>query len=358
MERIKYWFWMSGIRGVGPRTADRLLEHFGDIVSVFEASENSLRSCAFLRKEQAEHIIYSRNRYCIEKAYEEMLHKDIRCISREDSAFPPFFKLIHNTPVAIFVKGHLPREDEWMMGVVGARSCSSYGRQMARMLSRGIACSGVSIVSGMARGIDSAAHWGAIEGGAVTYGILGCGLDICYPPENMDLYEEIAAGGGLLSEFPPGVPPEGRNFPMRNRLIAALSKGILVVEARRRSGSLITVEQGLDMGKEIFAVPGRVNDALSEGCNQLIRAGAHIVLEPSDVLGEFGILAREYKKNKITLDNSEKVVYASICLVPRSADELSMMTGMKVQEVMKCLITMELKGIINRVGKNQYILSV
>ncbi|MGN0204149.1 MAG: DNA-processing protein DprA [Coprococcus sp.] len=358
MERNKYWFWLSSIPGVGNRTAMKLLSHFRDVEQIYNASEEALEKSGILKPSQLRSIIYSRNRENLDSAYDNMRHYNIDCIDMESDLYPEELRVLYDPPLVLFVKGCLPRRDEWMIAVVGARSCSSYGRQLCHMLSRGIACSGVSVISGMARGIDSAAHWGALEADGRTYAVLGCGVDICYPAENLDLYTEIAKQGGIISEFPPGTPPEPCNFPRRNRIIAALSKGILVVEARRKSGSLITVEHGLDIGKEIFAVPGRVNDALSEGCNRLIRAGARLVMEPSDILEEFGILAREFKKNNITLDNSEKVVYASMCLVPRSADELSIMTGMRVQEVIQALITMELKGIIHRVGKNQYVLSV
>lgn len=358
MERNKYWFWLSSIPGIGCRTAMKLLKYFDDIEQLFEVSEEVLLESGILKPEQLKHIIYRRNRDVIEKAYDDMLDKGIQCIPFETCDYPETLRVLYDPPITLYVKGKLPGEDEWMIAVVGARSCSCYGSQTARMLSKGIACSGVSVISGMARGIDSAAHWGALEGGGRTYAVLGCGPDICYPAENMDLYVEIVENGGLISEYPPGIQPEGWRFPMRNRIIAAFSKGILVVEARRKSGALITVEQGLNLGKEIFAVPGRINDTLSEGCNQLLKSGAKPVMQSSDVLDEFGILAREYKKNNITLDNSEKLVYASICLVPRSADELAVMTGMNIQEVMKDLITMELKGIISRIGKNQYVLSV
>lgn len=358
MERNRYWFWISSIPGVGNRTVAKLLSYFGDIEHIYNASGEELKKSGILRASQLNSIIYSRNSDHLDRAYDHMRENNIDCIDMESDSYPTGLKALYDPPPVLFVKGCLPGKDEWMIAVVGARSCSSYGRQLCHMLSRGIACSGVSIISGMARGIDSAAHWGALEAGGRTYAVLGCGVDICYPAENMDLYTEITERGGIISEFPPGTPPEPGNFPRRNRIIAALSKGILVVEARRKSGALITVEQGLDLGKEIFAVPGRVNDSLSEGCNRLIRAGARLVMEPADVLEEYGILAREYKKNNITLDNSEKVVYASICLVPRSADELSVMTGMRVQEVIQTLVTMELKGIIHRVGKNQYVLSV
>lgn len=358
MERNKYWFWLSSIPGVGSRTLVKLLSYFKDVEQIYNASEEMLEESGILRVSQLRSIIYSRNRDKLEKAYDDMKRKGIECVDVESEIYPEELKTLYDPPAALFVKGCLPRKGEWMIAVVGARSCSSYGQQICHMLSRGIACSGVSIISGMARGIDSAAHWGALEADGRTYAVLGCGADICYPAENMDLYTEISRQGGILSEFPPGTPPEACNFPRRNRIIAALSKGILVVEARRKSGSLITVEHGLELGKEVFAVPGRLNDPLSEGCNRLIKSGARLVMEPSDILEEFGILAREYKKNNITLDNSEKVVYASICLVPRGADELSAMTGMKIQEVIQALITMELKGIIHRVGKNQYVLSV
>ena len=229
---------------------------------------------------------------------------------------------------------------------------------MQGAFARGMEAAGLKVVSGMARGSDSAAHWGALQEGGRTFAVLGCGVDICYPRENIDLYTEISRNGGIISELPPGTRPEGYQFPRRNRIIAALARGIVVTEAKQKSGTLITVEHGLNLGKEIFAVPGRIDDALSEGCNQLIKAGAKLVMQPSDILDEFGILAREYKKNNITLDNSEKVVYASICLVPRSADEIALLTGMEVQNVIHNLISMELKGIIHSVGKNQYVLNI
>jgi len=359
MEKDEYWFWLGNIPGVGSRTALRLVKAFGgDICALFEADEKAVDACHIVNKTQLQSIIYSRNRGRIQRDYEQMDLKGIQCISIENPLYPNTLKYLYDPPVVLYIMGSLPEPDEWMIALIGARQCSSYGRQVSRMLARGMAAAGLTVVSGMARGSDSAAHWGALQEGGRTFAVLGCGADICYPRENIDLYTEISRNGGIISELPPGTRPEAYQFPRRNRIIAALSRGIVVTEAKQKSGTLITVEHGLNLGKEIFAVPGRIDDTLSEGCNQLIKAGAKLVMQPSDILDEFGILAREYKKNNITLDNSEKVVYASICLVPRSADEIAAMTGMEVQEVIHSLISMELKGIIHRVGKNQYVLNI
>ena len=359
MEKDEYWFWLGNIPGVGSRTAIRLVNAFGgDIRAVYEADEKAIESQHIVNEKQLQNIIYSRNSDAIRHKYEQMSAKGIKCLSVENSLYPNALRCLYDLPVVLYILGSIPKAEEWMIAIIGARRCSSYGRQVSKMLGRGMAAAGLTVVSGMARGSDSAAHWGALEEGGRTFAVLGCGVDVCYPRENIDLYTEISRNGGIISELPPGTRPDGYQFPRRNRLIAALSKGIVVTEARQQSGTLITVEQGLNLGKEIFAVPGRIDDTLSEGCNQLIKAGAKLVMQPSDVLDEFGILAREYKKNNITLDNSEKVVYASICLVPRSADEIAYITGMEVQRVIHCLVSMELKGIIHRVGKNQYVLNI
>ena len=192
-----------------------------------------------------------------------MKEKGIQCLSIVDTHYPDMLKSLHDPPIVLYFLGSIPAPEEWMIALIGARQCSSYGRQVSRMLARGIAASGLTVVSGMARGSDSAAHWGALEEGGRTFAVLGCGVDVCYPRENIDLYTEISRNGGILSEFPPGTKPEGYHFPRRNRLIAALAKGIVVTEAKQKSGTLTTVEHGLDLGKDIFAVPGRIDDALS-----------------------------------------------------------------------------------------------
>lgn len=359
MEKDEYWFWLANIPEVGSLTAIRLVEAFGgDICALYEADEKAINDKRIANIKQLQNIIYSRNRDNIRRAYEQVILKGMKCISIENKMYPKALKYLYDPPVILYIVGDVPRTEEWMMALIGARQCSSYGRQVSKMLARGMAAAGLTVVSGMARGSDSAAHWGALEEGGRTFAVLGSGADVCYPRENIDLYTEISRNGGIISEQPPGTQPDGFRFPRRNRIIAALAKGIVVTEARQHSGTLSTVEQGLNLGKEIFAVPGRIDDTLSEGCNQLIKAGAKLVMQPSDILEEFGILARECKKNNITLDNSEKVVYASICLVPRSADEIAYMTGMEVKSVIHCLISMELKGIIHRVGKNQYVLNI
>ena len=207
--------------------------------------------------------------------------------------YPERMMPFSDMPEGIYVKGRLPRDDRPSAAIVGGRVCSAYGREQARRFAREMAASGVQIISGLASGIDAAAHEGALEGGGTTFAVLGCGVNICYPRENYPLMRKILAQeGGVLSEFPPGERPLAWHFPQRNRLISALADLVLVVEARKKSGSLITADFALEQGKSVYALPGRVNDSLSEGSNRLIAQGAGIAVEPSVLLEELGISGR------------------------------------------------------------------
>ncbi len=337
---------------------EKLKTVFGSLEDVCKADESTLAESGLATARLAQHIKYRSKAYVIDELKRKMEEGNIQCVTLDQKEYPSLLKTLYDPPLALFYRGSLPGEDSLTMAIVGARRCTVHGYQTAKALAKGIAAGGFAIISGMARGIDSAAHQGALEIGRETIAVLGCGVDVCYPRENTELYYEIAAHGCLISELPPGTAPEGRHFPRRNRLIAALSRGIVIVEAKKRSGSFITVEQGLTLGKDIYAVPGRPDDPLSEGCNALIREGARLITGAADVLDEYSMQAKLIKKTGITLDNSEKLVYASICLVPRSVDELSEMTRLSVSRVARILISLEMKGAVKQIGKNQYVLDV
>ncbi len=349
---------LSSVENLNYPVLDKLIRHFGDLQSVCEASAGDLCDTGLAGPVLSEHIIYGSRAEAGEEILQRMDKTGMKCVTVFEEDYPAMLRELYDPPIVLYYKGTLPAEDTFSMAVIGARKCTAHGFQIARLLSKRIASAGFIIVSGMARGIDCAAHLGALELEKPTVAVLGCGADICYPRENIEVYYAIQGCGCVVSELPPGSPPLGRNFPRRNRIIAALSKGIVMVEAKKSSGSQITVEQGLALGKDIYAVPGRIDDPLSEGCNALIRDGAKLVTSADDVLDEYNMQAQLIKKTGMPLDNSEKLVYASICLVPRSADELSELTRMSVSRVTQILISLQLKGAVRQIGKNQFILNV
>ena len=352
------WFWLSGIPGVGPVTVHDLLDRFGTPAEIFGASEKALKETGLLKEDMLRALIRSRDKTLLQKRFDDMQRQEIRFLSFAHPEYPEVLRHIYDPPAALYIKGSFPTADELLMAVVGGRRCSAAGRGAAHSICRGIAFSGISVISGMARGIDSCAHRGCLDGFGHTYAVLGCGVDICYPKENIELYEQIQHNGGLISEFPPGTPPRPWRFPVRNRLIAALSDGILIVEARRKSGSLITAERGLEMGREIFAVPGRINDPLSEGCNLLIRDGARLVMSHEDILDYFSLVSRHFTRRDPPPGKKAGRVYRSLSLVPCSADDIAARTGLTARDVIIELTDLEVDGLITCLGKNQYVLKV
>lgn len=285
--------------------------------------------------------------------------KGIRYVSKQSEEYPDRLRNIINQPEGIYVLGKLPEKDEKLVAIVGARECSHYGESAARYFAEKLAKAGVGIVSGMARGIDAAAHLGALEAGGKTYAVLGSGADVCYPKSNRDLYERIREQGGILSEYEGGTPPLAFHFPMRNRIISALSDGVLIAEARKKSGSLITADLALEQGKDVYAVPGGIFDPLSEGCNQLIAQGAAIAFSPEDLLKDMGILTKnsekKRQKNNFSLATRQKLVYSHLCLLPKSVDALGREVELPAEELLPVLLELEMGGYVREVAKNHFI---
>ena len=242
--------------------------------------------------------------------------------------------------------------------MVGARACSNYGRKMARALARELSENGVQIISGMARGIDTYSQIGALEGGTPTFAVLGSGVDVCYPTENIELYNDILKNGGIISEYPPGAGPIAWHFPLRNRIISGLSDKIIVVEAREKSGSLITVEWALEQGKDVMAVPGRVGEKLSDGCNRLIRAGAGIITGANDVLNDIQYSGskneNEKKQKEKGLEKDLALLYSGLRLQPKNIYELMNETGFKYEELTGMLLKLQLMGLVEQPSENYY----
>lgn len=260
-----------------------------------------------------------------------MGRNNIRHIYFDDGEYPEKLKTIPRPPRELYVIGKLPSPETPSVAIIGSRRNTPYGYAMARKFSEALAQAGIQVISGMARGIDGAASQAALKAGTASFGVLGCGVDICYPPENQQLYNQLAAMGGLISEYPPKTAPLGRLFPARNRIISGLSDAVIVIEAGKKSGTMITVDMALEQGREVYALPGRIDDVLSAGCNELIRQGAGILTSPEDFLAEFltHIADRtEYRtfiRKRIRTSNTE---YEQASIFPSTPEERTILNIM------------------------------
>lgn len=355
----EYGFTVMG--GMSRRTKQRLLKQYSE-EEILSFSEKELKHLL----DEREWAHYCRNKTVFnieetEQQQQELFRKKIHFIYWRDLRFPCRLRQIEDYPLGLFYRGRLPMAER-TLAIVGSRTPTAYGREMASYFAGELSGNGIGIVSGLAYGIDVAAHRGALKKGGLTFGILGCGPDIAYPKENFSIYEEMIQRGGILSEYCPGTVPAAFRFPERNRLISGLADGVLVVEARERSGSLITADQALEQGKDVFALPGRATDVLSEGTNWLIREGARLVTEPSQILEELFHLCCKTPKNFFTgeksLDKREKVVYDCLSLDPKSIEEIINRTNYTVSEVISILFRLELNGYVKQIVKDYYIKTI
>lgn len=282
---IRYEHWLISLHrfGIGPARRRSLRKKFGSAEAVYAASYDALRRVPKISEEQAAAIVKSRcswDKDCGEKYAE----KGIRLVLETDAVFPARLKELPGAPDALYYKGHLPDEKIQTVSIVGARMCTSYGKEIAKEYAGVLARRGIQIISGLAYGVDGYAHQGALEADGATFGVLGCGVDICYPRNHIELYSRMPQKGGLLSEYAPGTQPMPAHFPQRNRIISGLSDLVIVVEAKEKSGSLITADLALEQGRDVLAVPGRVGDVCSAGCNRLIAQGAGIAWTVDEVI--------------------------------------------------------------------------
>lgn len=274
--------WFHKIDQIGAVTLFRLKEHFGSMRSAYEGQEGVLREVLNARQYTA----FKAARYAGNpiKYLDKVESMGIRYVPFSDEVYPSKLRQIPDPPFGLFVKGSLPDESSPGIAMVGARACSEYGKKVAKNFAAELAAYGIQVISGMARGIDSISQQACLESGGRTFAVLGSGVDVCYPGELTGLYGEIQKHGGVLSSYPPGMPPVSSNFPPRNRIISGLADVVLVVEARRKSGTLITVDMALEQGREVAVIPGRVTDSLSQGCHDLIKQGANIVVDVEQLL--------------------------------------------------------------------------
>ncbi len=279
-----FFHWLYNIEGIGRKTIRRLMDAVGSAERIFNLEEEKLD--LLLSDSQKRKLLEARGRAKIRQEYEAIRRRGIDLYPASDPLYPKRLLPLPDRPEAVYVKGRLPEERVPAVAVIGARICSAYGAYMAEQFCASLASAGVCIISGLARGIDGIGQRAALRAGGTACAVLGCGPDLCYPPENRQLYDSMIQRGAVVSEYPPGTPPRAGLFPQRNRIISGLADLILVIEAREKSGTLITVDMALEQGKEVWAVPGRITDELSRGCNRLIWQGASPALSPSALLEE------------------------------------------------------------------------
>jgi DNA processing protein len=350
---------LSLISGVGPLTRRALLERFGSPEAVFHAAPDELRSVPGVGPKLMRKIIDAPDEIDPQSEITLCRENDVAIVTEADAAYPRPLRDIHDPPGVLFVRGELLPQDALAVAIVGTRHATTYGLHQAETLAGSLARAGLTIVSGLARGIDAAAHRGAMAAGGRTLAVLGSGVLNIYPPEHVSLAEQITAQGAILSESPPRFEPMSGTFPQRNRLISGLSLGVIIIEAAERSGALITARLAMEQGREVFALPGRVDSRTSRGCHRLIRDGAKLVETADDVLEELGPLVEAVPREdgqvvhhpaELLLNELEQAVLAAIDGEATSIDGIVAATGMEVPRVLATISVLEMRRLIRRLS--------
>lgn len=381
-DELIYWMALRSVSGIGNLGFKSLLESFKTPHDVFRASYQELVSVSGIGPKTASHIKKFDDWQKLENELKKLKHLNIGLITFHDKHYPVLLKNIYDYPPILYIKGTL-KDDDLNIALVGSRTASAYGIYTAERLARELALKGITVVSGMARGIDSAAHRGALAGRGRTVAVLGCGLDIVYPPENKGLYDKIAEEGAVISEFALGTPPNAPNFPMRNRIISGLSLGVVVVEANEWSGSLITARIALEQGREVFAVPGSIDSHGSRGSHKLIKEGAKLIENVDDILedimpqidrtqwaslpdGQEENAGVRNKKNPVegrafhsvqpisTFSESEQIILNFLTDKPVDIDLIIEKSGLTINETLNGLLNLELRGAILQLPGKRY----
>jgi DNA processing protein len=359
MKEDKYWVGLSMIKGLGPINIRNLLDYFKTPRSIWFAARKELKMVKNIGQVRAETIVKVRNNINLTQEMEKLRENNIKYVLLKNKDYPQMLKNIYDPPPILYYKGK-DIFQETSLALIGSRRSTSYGRKTAKKISYKLSQKGFVVVSGMARGIDSYGHRGALQASGRTIAVLGSGFNYIYPPENRKLCEQIQDEGAVISEFAPDTKPVAGNFPRRNRIISGLSRGVIVVEAAQRSGSLITANQALEQGREVFAVPGNIDRTQSQGTNNLIREGAKIVTKVEDVLEEL-FLYQEVENDKMRslypeLNKSEEKIVNIFKHEPElSIDQIVSLCEFKVSRVNRILLKLELKGIVEQQPGKKYV---
>jgi DNA processing protein len=360
MRDVRYWVGFNRVYGVGPAKVRALLDHFGDLAIAWQAEVNELRE-AGLDRRALESLLNTRKTLDLDQEVDRVRQANARILTWDDADYPPLLKHLPDAPPVLYLKGQMTTTDqEWTVALVGTRRASAYGRQVAETLATDLVRNGITVVSGLARGIDAFAHEAALKAGGRTLGVLACGIDQVYPPEHARLAARMLEQGALLTEAPCGSPPEGGNFPARNRIISGLSLGTIVIEAGETSGALITADRALEQGREVFAVPGNIFAKASLGANRLLKEGATLVTSAQDVLEALNlkmVTAHSEVRAVIPQDATEAKLFALLSNDPIHIDALVRESDLPVAQVSSTLALMELKGLVRQVAGMQYVVA-
>lgn len=356
---LKYWLGFNQVKGIGPAKVQALLDFFGDIKAAWQANEHQLKQIGIDRR-TIQGFLHGRNTMDLDAELARLEADGIWLMAWDSPQYPRYLREVPNPPPLLFGRGELLEADQWAVAVVGTRRLTAYGKQVARELVGGLVRNNVTIISGLAKGIDSIAHQIAIDMGGRTIAVLGSGLDNIYPAQNRVLAGQIVNGqGAVISEYALGVKPDARNFPPRNRIISGLSLGVVVVEAGERSGALITANFALEQNREVFAVPGNINSPASKGTNRLVQQGAKSVLSVEDILEELNltmVLERVAVQKAVPDSAEEALILDHLTHQPIHVDVLSRDCGLPSAMVSSTLTLMELKGMVQQVGGMNYVL--
>ena len=367
----KYSYWYGNISGVGHDEKLRINDLSLTPEDVYKMTYGELS--AIYTEAVTDKIVISRKEWDLDGQWEALLQKGILYVSMTDPDYPERLRILAGKsgagmPFGLWYKGRLPDNDRISAAVVGARMCSPYGMTIAKEIGRILGENDVLVISGLARGVDGIAQRGTLDGGGESFGVLGCGVDICYPQGNLDLYMELEERGGLISEQPPGMKPLSCFFPARNRIISGLSDMVIVVEAKKKSGSLITADMALEQGRDVVAVPGRITDKTSEGCNYLIYQGAEIYIGPETLEKKISEIAEarqmtcsfkmgDGRGTGPALDRKEAAVYSCLGLEPKKLETLLEECSLTFAETLGALMDLEIKGYVKEASKNYYYIS-
>jgi DNA processing protein len=357
VDPLAYWIGFNRVRGIGPARLRALLDYFGTVDAAWEAPADALREVGLDRRSLT-NLLQIRAGLDLAEELRKVREAGVQVFTWEDDSYPQRLKTISDSPPVLYARGELSPADDWALAMVGTRNASSYGREVARKLATELARAGVTIVSGLARGIDGHVHRAVLDAGGRTIAVLGSGLDIIYPPEHRKLAEEIVAHGALISEYALGTQPEASNFPPRNRIISGFSRGVIVVEAGEKSGALITADFAAEQGRDVFAVPGSIFQRGSAGTNRLIRDGATPVLSVDDVLEALNMTAVvQHVEAQMLLptDATEVQLFDLLSEEPMHVDELGRAAELPIAQVSSALALMELKGLVHQVGGMNYV---
>jgi DNA processing protein len=358
--QLRAWLRLSRLE-LSPRAAVALIERFGGPETVFGASESELKTVERLTDKAIEKVL-GPVPAAVERDLQLIDKNGYTIVPITSESYPASLKLIFDPPVMLHVKGKLVESDKLAVAIVGSRKATIYGRSIAEKIAGELAFRGLTIVSGGARGIDTAAHKGALSSGGRTVAFLGCGIDVNYPSENKNLFDAIAENGAVVSEFPFGSNPEPWRFPPRNRLISGLSLGVLICQSPIRSGALITADYALQQGKDVYCIPGNIDDERNSGCHQLIKDGARLVENAQDILEELGIERKEDESQLSlpveSLSEQEQTIVSLLSLEPVQVDDIIERSGVSAPMVSGTLTVLEMKGIVKRVPGNAYVRSL